>query len=142
MLLLASCAGHDYSYTSHSGGRRWDDPRFTLNWIHREKSKETAEYLSLVIPYGPLGKAVDVAGKSVEAEFSHEEGRDYYDPPPGAKERTQCDQEHPVRGSVVILSQEPGGIRAALHVTATCPVKGRYDIEGEHWFESKSVFYR
>src|SRR5262245_36660677 len=138
----ASCAGHDYSFTTHSGGRRRDDPRFTLMWVHRDKSKETAEYLSLVIPYGPLGVSVDVAGKDVEAKFAHSEGRDYYDPPPGAKVTTYCDRDHAVQGSVVVLSQEPGGIRAVLRVTAFCPVKGRFDIEGEHTFETQSVFYR
>lgn len=138
----ASCAGHDYSYTTHSGGRRWDDPRFTLSWVHREKAKETAEYLALVIPYGPLGVSVDVDGKDVEARFAHSEGRDYYDPPPGAKVTSYCDKEHPLQGSVVILGQEPGGVRAVLRVTATCPVKGKYDIAGEHFFEAESVFYR
>ena len=142
VLLLAACSGHDYSYSTHSGGRRGDDSKFTLSWVHREKSKETAEFLKLAIPYGPLGVSVDVAGKDVEAEFAHSEGRDYYDPPPGAKVTKYCDKEHPLQGSVVILSQGPGGIRAFLRVTATCPDKGRYDIEGEHSFESESVFYR
>ena len=143
MLLLAACAGHEYSYSTHSGGRRGDDPRFTLSWVHRERSKETAEYLRLVIPYGPLGVSVDVEGKNVEAQFVHEEGRDYYnDPPPGAKVRTACLAEHKVQGTVMILSHEIGGVRAVLRVVAECSVKGRYDIEGEHTFESVSVFYR
>jgi len=138
----ASCAGHEYSFTSHSGGRQGDHSRFTLNWFHECKAKETRESLSLAIPYGPLGVPVDINGKNVETKFDHGEGRDYYDPPPGAKVTTYCDQEHAVQGTVVILSQAPGGIRAALHVTASCPVKGDYTIEGERTFETESVFYR
>jgi hypothetical protein len=144
VLVVAGCAAeHDYSYTSHSGARRrMDDARFTLNWAHTAKSKVETEHLSLEILYGPLGKSMDIDGKKVEARFEHEEGGDYYDPPPGAKVRTFCDQEHEVQGSIVILSHEPSGIRAALRVKAACPVKGNFDIEGEHTFESVSVFYR
>lgn len=138
VLVLASCAGHDYWFTSHSGGRRGDYSKFTLNWVHSDRHTETTEYLNLAIPhgaipYGPLGVSVDVDGKNVKARFGHWEGRDYV--------RTSCDEEHSVRGSVVILGQEPGGIRAVLRVTAHCPVLGNYDIQGEHTFEAQSVFY-
>ena len=141
VLLLASCA-NEYSTTSHDGGTREDDSRFTLNWAHSCKAKETEEFLALRIPYGPIGVPVDIDGTKVQVEFGHAVGRDYYDPPPGAKERKECDQVHTVQGTVVILSQELGRTRAALRVTANCPVNGRYEIKGEYSFESVSVFYR